>query len=128
MATAKKATTNSKSTAKAAKSKSTAVSKKTHAKQASVKATPKTKAQVSKKSHSASVKSKSKAKADCMAMRSFRVAPESKPFLSFSLTRQTLYWIILVAFIVFTQLWIINLQVEVASLIDAQQAQIDESF
>jgi len=57
-------------------------------------------------------------------MRSFHVAKDVKPFTTFQVTRQTLYWVILVAFIIFAQLWIISLQVEVASLLDAQQSQL----
>lgn len=55
------------------------------------------------------------------AMRSFRVYREPVPFTTFKITRQTVYWIVLVAFIIFVQLWIIKLQVEVANLIDQQQ-------
>lgn len=58
-------------------------------------------------------------------MRSFRVAPEEHSFTNFRITRQTVYWIILVAFIVFVQLWILKLQIEVASLLDAQQTQLE---
>lgn len=57
-------------------------------------------------------------------MRSFHVAKDVKPFTTFQVTRQTVYWVILVAFIIFAQLWIISLQVEVASLLDAQQSQL----
>ncbi len=54
-------------------------------------------------------------------MQSFKVYKDNASFTDFRLTRQTLYWIILVAFIVFAQLWIIKLQVEVATLIESQQ-------
>jgi len=59
-------------------------------------------------------------------MRSFRVSKDDMPFGTFRVTRQTVYWVILVAFIIFAQLWIINLQVEVASLLDAQQTQLQQ--
>jgi len=59
-------------------------------------------------------------------MRSFHVAKDDVAFKTFRITRQTIYWVILVAFIIFAQLWIINLQVQVASLLDAQQAQIQQ--
>lgn len=58
--------------------------------------------------------------------QSFRIVKEDVPFTSFRITRQTVYWVILVAFIVFAQLWIINLQVQVASLLDAQQTQLQQ--
>jgi len=57
-------------------------------------------------------------------MRSFRVAKDAQSFKNFQITRQTVYWIILIAFIIFAQLWILKLQIEVASIIDAQQAQL----
>ncbi len=61
-------------------------------------------------------------------VRSFRIARDEPAFTTFQLTRQTLYWVILVSFIIFAQLWIISLQVEVASLLDAQQAQLQENM
>jgi hypothetical protein len=57
-------------------------------------------------------------------MRSFRISNDKQPFTDFRITRQTVYWIILIAFIIFAQLWILKLQIEVATLIDAQQAQL----
>lgn len=57
-------------------------------------------------------------------MRSFRLSREERAFTDFQVTRQTLYWIILAGFIIFAQLWILKLQIEVASIIDAQQEQI----
>ena len=59
-------------------------------------------------------------------MRSFRISPEERAFTDFRITRQTIYWIILIGFIIFAQLWILKLQVEVASILDAQQAQLQE--
>ena len=59
-------------------------------------------------------------------LRSFRIVKEDVPFTSFRITRQTIYWVILVAFIIFAQLWIIKLQVDVAALLDAQQAQLQQ--
>lgn len=100
MATTKKAT--SKTTARKA-----AAPKKPAAKSASV-----------KKQSATTKASKSSAK----QMQSFRVSPEPTPFTTFKITRQTVYWVVLVAFIIFIQLWIIKLQVEVAAVIDEQQA------
>lgn len=65
-----------------------------------------------------------KASAKNSDMRSFRVAPEQHSFTNFQITRQTVYWIILIAFIIFAQLWILKLQIEVATLVDAQQTQL----
>jgi hypothetical protein len=100
MATTKKKTT----------SKATGV-KKSVAKKPSVKSTVKRKASTRKKS---------------VAMQSFRIAQDVPAFTTFQITRQTIYWIILVSFIIFAQLWILQLQIEVASLLDAQQTQLQE--
>lgn len=56
------------------------------------------------------------------AMKSFRLAREDRAFTDFRITRQTVYWVILIAFIIFVQLWILKLQVEVVTLLDAQQS------
>ena len=113
MATAKKSTTK-KSTAKSTKAHTTsaAVSKKA----------PTVKA----KKPAASKKARKPSKKTSDEMKSFHVAKEAEPFMSFRVTRQTIYWVILIAFIVFAQLWILSLQVEVASLLDAQQAQLEQ--
>lgn len=111
MATTKKTTT--KKPATRSTTKSTATKKTTTvAKKAPVKKTTATK------------KTVKKASAKAPQMRSFRVANDQQQFTSFRITRQTVYWIILVAFIIFVQLWILKLQIEVVTLIDAQQAQL----
>ena len=114
MATAKKSTTTKKSTMKPAKTRAAAATATT--KKAPVKKVKKTTS--SKKVQKASKKNDE--------MRSFHVAKDTEPFMSFRITRQTIYWVILIAFIVFAQLWILSLQLEVASLLDAQQAQLEQ--
>lgn len=59
-------------------------------------------------------------------VRSFRVSGQPESFTNFKITRQTVYWIILIAFIIFAQLWILQLQVEVASLLEQQQSYLNE--
>lgn len=108
MATAKKTTSKKPVTKKA-------VAKKPATKKAPVRAKKAT-------SKAASVK----AAQGASQVRSFHKAKEELPFTSFRVTRQTLYWVILVSFIIFAQLWIINLQVDVATLLDAQQAQLQD--
>jgi hypothetical protein len=49
-------------------------------------------------------------------MRSFRVYKSTEAFTTFKFTRQTLYWIILLGFIVITQLWILKIQMDIALL------------
>lgn len=104
MATTKKKTTTKKVTPKKTVAKAS-VAKKAPVKKASAK------------------RSTTRAK-KMVNMRSFRIAKENQEFTGFRITRQTIYWIILVAFIIFAQLWILKLQVEVASLIDTQQQQL----
>ena len=103
--------------------------KKSPAKKAALKKTT-AKATVTKKApaKAAAKKTSSKGKATVKQaeLRSFRIAKDTQPFTSFQITRQTIYWIILVSFIIFVQLWILKLQIEVAMLLDAQQVQIEE--
>lgn len=109
-----------------------ATTKKTTTKKPVAKKAPVTKkASVAKKaptrpSAPRSKKVSTKATQSTASVRSFHKAKEELPFTTFRVTRQTLYWVILVSFIIFAQLWIINLQVEVATLLDAQQAQLQE--
>lgn len=49
-------------------------------------------------------------------MVSFRVYRDSTPFSNTSVTRQTVYWAILLLVIVLMQLWILKIQVEIADL------------
>ena len=129
MATAKKTTAAKKPAAKKPVAKpSTAKVKVTAAKK-----TPATKKTVTAKSVAkkapakrATASSARRKATKAPAMRSFRLARDQQAFTEFSITRQTVYWVILVAFIVFAQLWILKLQVEVATLIDARQAQVME--
>jgi hypothetical protein len=59
-----------------------------------------------------------------VSMKSFRVARDQQSFSTFQITRQTVYWIVLIAFIILAQLWILKLQVEVASLLESQQTEL----
>lgn len=56
--------------------------------------------------------------------KSFKLATDVPPIMSFKITKQTVYWVIIMAFIIFFQLWIIKLQVEVAQIIESQQTQL----
>lgn len=124
MATAKKSTAK-KSPAKKPAAKKAPVKKVTASKAAATK--PTVKKTIAKKAASAKRTSK-KAAPRSASLRSFRVAKATEPFTTFRITRQTVYWIILIAFIIFAQLWILKLQVEIASLLEAQQAELIDSF
>ena len=121
MATASKSTSKKTSTSRAATAKSSksSVVKKPVAKK-SVSAKTPAKKTTSKKVHSKSSASSSKN----APMRSFHLEKERHDFKSMRITRQTFYWLIIVCCLIFAQLWIIQLQVEVSALIDAQQMQM----
>ncbi len=53
-------------------------------------------------------------------MRSFRISKEDSAFTTFKITRQTIYWTILICFIIFVQLWILKLQIEVSTYLETQ--------
>lgn len=69
-----------------------------------------TKKPLKKTTHKASVSKKA------APMKSFRVYKDVKPFTTFKITRQTLYWAILLVFIIATQLWILKVQLDIANL------------
>jgi len=71
---------------------------------------------------------KTSAKATTAQMRSFHVAPDYPSFKTFKITRQTVYWIIIVSFIIFMQLWILALQMETSTYIENQLAALDEDM
>ena len=111
MATAKQSTAKKPVTAKKTTAKAS-VAKKAPAKKSAVRKAPAKKASTSRAAKASS-------------MRSFRVAKDVPAFTTFRITRQTVYWVILVAFIIFVQLWILNLQIQVTTLLDAQQSQLE---
>jgi hypothetical protein len=49
-------------------------------------------------------------------MKSFKIYKDVKPFTTVRVTRQTLYWIILLTFIAVTQLWILKIQMDIANV------------
>lgn len=63
-------------------------------------------------------------KATQSGYKSFKVSAPAESFTTFKITRQTVYWVILIAFIIFVQLWILKLQIELASLLELQQSEL----
>ena len=57
-------------------------------------------------------------------MKSFRMYPNNN-FLEFKISRQTVYWTILVGFIILMQLWILKTQLEVIQVTDSINAIIN---
>jgi hypothetical protein len=62
------------------------------------------------------------------AVRSFHVAPNSPSFGTFKITRQTVYWVIIISFIIFMQLWILALQMETSTYIENQITALNEDM
>lgn len=56
-------------------------------------------------------------------MKSFRLAPDVKPFVTIGLTRQTIYWTILLLFVIAMQLWILKIQMDLVTLTNSITAQ-----
>lgn len=108
MATAKKSTTTKKTAAKVVK----APAKKAPVKRAPAKSTVKTKV-----SHR-----------QAETPRSFRRAKVDRPFLSFSPSIQTFYWLILAGLVLTLAMWVASISMHVQRLydeIDALNAQAD---
>lgn len=101
-----------------------ATAKKPAAKKPSSKSTTTKKATSKKTVTKAASHNKTANKKTSPEFRSFKLAPNQPPFKSFRITRQTVYWLILVCFIIFAQLWIIKLQIDVSNLIELQQNEI----
>ncbi|MDN5275745.1 MAG: hypothetical protein JWN33_394 [Candidatus Saccharibacteria bacterium] len=66
-----------------------------------------------------SVSKKKTASKKAPALQSFKLTKEPRPFVSFRPNKQTLYWAILLVFILVTQLWVLKLQLEIVDLTDS---------
>lgn len=53
------------------------------------------------------------------AVKSFRVSADTRPFMSFQVTKQTVYWAILLGFILILFLWILNIQLDILRITDS---------
>jgi len=60
-------------------------------------------------------------------LKSFKLA-KGESFFEFKISRQTVYWTILIAFIIVMQLWILKVQLEVMNATDALNQQLVESI
>ena len=52
-------------------------------------------------------------------MQSFKVAKSPKKFVSFKVTEQTIYWLVLLALIMALTIWILNVQMDATRAIEA---------
>ncbi len=88
------------------------------------KKTPVKKAPVAKKPAAKKVVTKKAPAKAASAYNSFKPSTDVSTFTNFKVTRQTIYWVVLIAFIIFAQLWILKLQIDVATLLDSQQLEL----
>ncbi|MEI7689843.1 MAG: hypothetical protein WCI79_02670 [Candidatus Saccharibacteria bacterium] len=65
----------------------------------------------------ATVKKKSAKKAP--KMQSFKISKSPKSFMSLEITRQTVYWTILVGLIFALSLWVLNIQIDTMRVLDS---------
>lgn len=68
-------------------------------------------------------KKTSKVKRTEFKPKSFQIAANPKPFVTFKITQQTIYWLILLAFITFFTLWILKLQIDVTNILNSLELQ-----
>lgn len=90
------------------------------------KATPKkraTRTSANKTTTTKSAKRVVRSKGQAEPMRSFKVYRDTPSFTTFRVTRQTVYWTILLVFIIVMQLWILQVQLEIAALTESLLAQ-----
>jgi hypothetical protein len=52
-------------------------------------------------------------------MQSFKLSRDTLPFFGVRITRQTIYWSILLIFIMIMQLWILNVQLDIIKITDS---------
>lgn len=61
------------------------------------------------------------------SVQSFRKCPETQPFMSFKITQQTVYWLIICALVFALGSWILKVQHDVMSLYDqVEQMRLNE--
>lgn len=85
------------------------------------KATPKKR--ITRTSTAQSAKRVIRGKKEEQPMRSFKIYRDTPAFTTFRVTRQTVYWTILLIFIIVMQLWILQVQLEIAALTESLLAQ-----
>ena len=66
-----------------------------------------------------SVKKSSPKKVKNVSLKSFKISPETAPFISFRITDQTVYWSILLILILGLALWILKIQVDISNILDS---------
>ena len=80
-------------------------------------ATKSTKAKPTHKRKSTSVRKK--LFMDEPPMKSFKLSRELLPFMTFRITRQTVYWSVLLIIVMILELWVLKLQLDVIHITDS---------
>ena len=57
-------------------------------------------------------------------MKSFKIAREPYPFMTFRITNQTIYWAVLLILILLLSLWVLNIQISIINLLNEIKASI----
>jgi hypothetical protein len=52
-------------------------------------------------------------------LKSFEIGKESKPFMTFRVTDQTIYWSILFIYILVLSIWVLNIQLDTMHILDS---------
>jgi type VI protein secretion system component VasF len=67
----------------------------------------------------ATAKKSSRKSKKAIKLESFKVSKEPTPFMSFKITRQTIYWLILLVLIVALSLWVLSIQINTSNILDS---------
>jgi len=57
-------------------------------------------------------------------LESFKIQKETGPFMSFKITEQTVYWLVVVLMVFLLGIWVLNIQMDLSELLD----QIEYTF
>lgn len=60
-------------------------------------------------------------------MQTLRLSRNDHPFMTTRITRQTVYWAILLVYIMVLQIWILNIQLDIIQITDSITAQVQQS-
>jgi hypothetical protein len=53
-----------------------------------------------------------------VAMKHFRISKEPGPFMSMCVTKQTVYWLILSAYIILLSMWVLKIYIDTQTILN----------
>ena len=62
--------------------------------------------------------SKRVSKPKVVKLESFKAQKETRPFMTFKVTEQTVYWLIVVLMVFLLGIWVLNIQMDLTELLD----------